>query len=275
MSTHPLDPLTPEELARAVEIVAQGSASWRAGCASSGSICEEPAKPHLLDGGSRPHRRGVRRHARQRPPGAAYEAIVDLRRPAASSAGRRWTGVQPAISADEFVEAAEAVRADPATARRWPAGADHRRRPRPVHIEPWSVGIVRDLRPAARRARLSWLRRRDDDVNPYARPTVRLVAVVDLNEMTRRPRRRPRRRADPARERRLPRRRGRPVSRRPEAAGDRAAGRAQLRAGRPRAAMAEVADADRLREPRGPGAPPDRVRGRRRAPLRLPPRVDR
>ena len=145
MSTHPLDPLTPEELARAVEIVRK-ERELGSRVRFIRVDLEEPAKPDL-DGGSPPNRRALvvilDNDAR-----LGYEGIVDLE----AGSVERWTpldGIQPAISADEFVEAAEAVRADPdyreALARRGITGdaLDS------VHIEPWSVGIVRDLRPAA------------------------------------------------------------------------------------------------------------------------------
>ena len=265
MSTHPLDPLTPEELARAVEVVRR-ERELGSRVRFIRVDLEEPAKPEL--------RRRVTAAPRGRSssfstttPGADYEGIVDLE----AGGVERWTpldGVQPAISADEFVEAAEAVRADPdyreALARRGITGdaLDS------VHIEPWSVGDRSRPRDRRLARALSWLRSSDDDVNPYARPIGRPGRGRRPERDGGRPRRRPRRRADPARERRLPRRCRRAVSRRPEAAGDRAAGRAQLRARRPRAALAEVANADRVREPRGPGAPRDRVRGRRRAAVR-------
>ena len=170
MSTHPLDPLTPEELARAVEIVRK-ERELGSRVRFIRVDLEEPAKPDL-DGGSPPNRRALvvilDNDAR-----LGYEGIVDLE----AGSVERWTpldGIQPAISADEFVEAAEAVRADPdyreALARRGITGdaLDS------VHIEPWSVGSFETSDRRLARA-LSWLRSSDDDVNPYARPIGRLV----------------------------------------------------------------------------------------------------
>ena len=270
MSTHPLDPLTPEELARAVEIVRK-ERELGSRVRFIRVDLEEPAKPELAAG----HRRtaaGARRHSRQR----RQARIRGDRRPG----GRRRRALDAAgrDPAGDLGRRVRRGRRGGAGRPGLPRGAgppgDHRRRPR-LGAHRAVVGrIVRDLRPAARPRPLlaALVRRRRQPV----RPADRAAGCGRRPERDDgRPRRRPRRRADPAGERGLPRRCGRAVSRRPEAAGDRAAGRPQLRAGRPRAAMAEVADAGRLREPRGPRAPPDRVRGRRRAPLRVPPRVDR
>ncbi|MFI5051278.1 MAG: tyramine oxidase, partial [Gaiellales bacterium] len=98
MSAHPLDPLTPEELARAVEVV-------RRDCDLGSRVrfirvdLEEPAKPELASESPPPRRRALvvilDNDAR-----VSYEGIIDLE----SGGVERWTpldGVQPAISADE------------------------------------------------------------------------------------------------------------------------------------------------------------------------------
>jgi primary-amine oxidase len=179
MSAHPLDPLTPEELAQVVDVVRR-ERELGSRVRFIRVDLEEPAKLELA-GDSTPHRRAIV-VILDNDAGEAYEGIVDLE----DGSIERWTtleGVQPAISADEFVEAAEAVRADPdyreALARRGISGdaIDS------VHIEPWSVGSFETSERRLARA-LSWVRSSDDDVNPYARPIGRLVAVVDLNEMT-------------------------------------------------------------------------------------------
>ena len=60
---------------------------------------------------------------------------------------------------------------------------------------------------------------------------------------------------------------------RPEAAGDHPAGRGVLHPGRLRAALAALADADRVQLPRGPGAALRRLRGPGQGPIRRTPDV--
>jgi primary-amine oxidase len=174
--THPLDPLTADELAAAVAILRESPDVGEVRFVDV--ALEEPSKAALAawrDGGERPPR--VARASLLDPvAGRALEARIDV--DAGGLAGLRVVpDVQPAIHPEEFVAGAEAVRRDPAyqaaLARRGLA-------PDEVHIEPWSCG---DLEPDDRRVAraISW--RRDGGPNPYAHPIGGLVAVVDLNRM--------------------------------------------------------------------------------------------
>jgi primary-amine oxidase len=181
-TAHPLDPLSAQEFARVVEIVrAERSPGERVRFV--GCDLREPEKAQLAawrDGGPRPAREAlvVLLDAEAE---VASEAVVSI------DEGRivSWVdldGLQPAITADEFVEAADACRRDQryldALAKRGITGdlLDL------VHIEPWSLG--RFEAPGKRLARcITWLRTAPDDVNPYARPVGRLLAIVDLNRM--------------------------------------------------------------------------------------------
>ena len=243
MSAHPLDPLTPEELARAVEVV-------RRDCDLGSRVrfirvdLEEPAKPELASESPPSAAASARRHPRQRRQGELRgdHRPGERRRRALDAAGRC-----PAGDLGRRVRRGRRGGAgrSATTARPWPAagspampstrctssrGRSARSRPRTGDSPARSPGCARptttSTRTPARWAAGCGRRSERDDG---------------------RPRRRPRRRADPAGERGLPRRCGRAVSRRPEAAGDHAAGRPQLRARRPRAALAEVADAGRVR----------------------------
>ena len=182
--------------------------------------------------------------------GKTYEAVVSL------SQGRvlSWEhvpGAQPAIVLDEFVECEEAVRADP----RWQEAM----RQRGITdfdlamVDPWSAGnfgfpedegarLVRALRGCAgtRGQRL--------------RPPGRQPAHRRRPEHDGGGPRRGRRRGAAAAGGRATTRRRRRAAHRPQAARDQPAGRAELRARGPRAALAELAVADRLHAPRGPGA---------------------
>ncbi len=183
MTTHPLDPLTPAELALAVSVARrerQLSEGVRFCCVD----LLEPDKAELTawrDGGRAPEREALL-VLLDTADSAAYECVVALGDQRVS----RWTplgGMQPAVSADEFVEAAEAARTDQrylaALARRGITGDAVAL----VHIEPWTVGDF-EAGPGRLVRCLSWLRAADDDPNPYARPIGRLVALVDLSSMT-------------------------------------------------------------------------------------------
>ncbi|MDX6535074.1 MAG: primary-amine oxidase [Gaiellales bacterium] len=179
---HPLDPLSPDELQRVVEI-ARNERSPRERVRFVNCDLLEPEKADLRtwrDGGPRPAREALLilldADAEQ-----ASEAVISLDEGRITS----WTdldGLQPAITADEFFEAAAACKSDPgyleALAKRGIEGdlVDL------VHVEPWSLG--RFEAPGKRLARcISWLRSAPDDVNPYARPIGRLLAILDLNRM--------------------------------------------------------------------------------------------
>ena len=181
MSAHPLDPLTPEELARAVEVVRR-SAGLGERVRFIRVELEEPDKPELA-------RRLRRRAARafvvilDNDAGLAAEAIVDLE----AGSVERWTPLdgRPAGHLGRRVlrSPPSAVRADPryreALARRGieatPRLGAHR-----------ALGDRHRSRPAGRRlARaLSWLRSCDRRRQPL-RPADRAAwsRVVDLNAM--------------------------------------------------------------------------------------------
>jgi primary-amine oxidase len=181
-TTHPLDPLDEAELERAVALLrADGLASERTRVISVDLVEPEKAALTAWRGGGPVPSRAARAVLLRNDSGDAVECVVDLD-------GDRIVqrevleGMQPAVSIDEYFEAAAACRADAgfreALARRGIADDQVDM----VHVEPWTVGAFEQ--PGRRVARcLSWLRSADDDVNPYGRPIGNLVAVVDLNEM--------------------------------------------------------------------------------------------
>jgi primary-amine oxidase len=179
---HPLDPLTPDEVARA----------WSLVCGQDGlgprvrviSIAlAEPPRGTLREpvAASHPAERAafvvlIDRDARK-----TYEAVVSLTQGRVSS----WThvpDVQPAIVLDEFFECEAAVRADPG----WQAAM--RRRGVTdfslAMVDPWSAGNfgIEDEEGRRLSRTLTWVRRSPTD-NGYARPVANLIAVVDLDEM--------------------------------------------------------------------------------------------
>ena len=180
-SPHALDPITADEIVRAV----------RAALAAPGlsdhvkvvSVeVREPTKDSYLAwkaGGARPAREAfcvLLDNGRRR----GVETVVSLDNDALVSAVDLPEGVQPPIHVAEFSGVVEIVRADP----RYVAALERRGvDPASVHIEPWSSG---GFEPGlARQARaISWVRLDDTGDNPYSRPLYGLVAAVDLNEMT-------------------------------------------------------------------------------------------
>jgi primary-amine oxidase len=179
---HPLDPLGPDEIGRAVAAVRKERRlagdvrfvavslkepskevvrRWR-----PGDVPPREAFLILLDGAS----------------GRGYEAVVDL----GPGALRRFEalpeGVQPPIMIDEFAECEEAVRGAPAFRE-----AMKRRGIEDlslVMIDAWSAGHYGNEPPEDRGKRLvralCWARSEPRD-NGYARPVENIVAVVDLN----------------------------------------------------------------------------------------------
>jgi len=180
-STHPLDPLSPDELERSVV------ALRRAGLAELGSRVIsvdllEPDKAALRawrEGGAVPQREAlavvldIGGEGRECTIALDSDTITDT---------RSLSGMQPAVSMDEYFEAGAACRQDAgyreALARRGIEGDQVEL----VHIEPWTVGSF-EQGPRRMARCLSWLRSSLDDVNPYGRPLGGLVALVDLTEM--------------------------------------------------------------------------------------------
>ena len=181
-ATHPLDPLTAEEITGAWEILrSQKTLGPRTRVVSI--ALQEPPKETVLA-----HRPGdaLERTAAavlmDSSEGKTYEAVVSLTGKDVV-AWRHVPGVQPSIVLDEFFECEAAVRADP----RWQEAL----RKRGVTdfsltmVDPWSAGNFGFADDEGRRLSraLTWVRRSPDD-NGYARPVANLLTVVDLDAMT-------------------------------------------------------------------------------------------
>jgi primary-amine oxidase len=175
---HPLDPLSAEELERAVAGVRGARELGRAVRFVSVDL-REPDKASLAawrEGGQLPPREAALVVLSD---GVTYEAVVALDGDALVS----WEsvpGAHAAITADEYDEAELAVKADPgfreALALR---GVDDLEL---VMVDTWSVGLFEQ--PGRRVGRsLAWLRGDLSGDNGYARPIGGLLAIVDLNAM--------------------------------------------------------------------------------------------
>ena len=178
---HPLEPLSPEEIAAAVAIVrTSGKLGPKARFVTV--VLHEPPKQAVLE-----YREGepVEREAfviiLDNADGATYEVVASITEGTIKS----WTHiphVQPSIMSDEFFECENTLKNDP--------GFQEALRKRGITdfsllmVDPWSAGYYgaeeeRTLRLA--RA-ITWVRADPND-NGYAHPVEGLLALVDLNAM--------------------------------------------------------------------------------------------
>lgn len=181
-ATHPLEPLTADEVAEAARILKAGRGlgpSWRFVFV----MLHEPPKD-AVRGWTPGH--AVPREAfvvlRDRESRGTYEAVVSLADGAVASFVRR-DGFQAPITMEEFMACEPLVQADP----RWQAAV----RRRGVEdfslcmLDPWasSYTCLEDHPDNRRIARpLTWVRSRPGD-NGYARPVEGLIVLVDLDAM--------------------------------------------------------------------------------------------
>jgi primary-amine oxidase len=177
-SAHPLDPLSAEELERAVACV-RGARELGEDVRFVSIELREPDKPELASwraGGAPPPREASLVVLAG---GRTHEAVVALARDELV-AWDHVPGAHAAITGDEYAEAEEAVKRD--------AGFRQALELRGVRdldlvmIDTWSVG--RFEQPDLRVGRaLAWLRSDLTGDNGYARPIGGLIALVDLNSM--------------------------------------------------------------------------------------------
>ena len=173
---HPLDPLNPAELARALEIV-QAHDQYRPGDLFVNVSLDEPTKAELVSGETRRRAKAAlwRQGTRE-----LYEALVDL-----PSGSATWTCV-PGASApmlvtqiDAALELARSSAAfvDGLTERGLDPGSE-------VHLEAWPFGGLLPDRFHGRRVVYTpaWERKSPTD-NPYAHPIHGLYAVIDLDTL--------------------------------------------------------------------------------------------
>ena len=179
--SHPLEPLTPEEIAAAVAIVREQK-SLGPNVRFATVTLKEPAKAAVLS-----FRLGdyVVREAfivlLDNATARTYEAVVSLNKERVTT-WEHIPNVQPPIMLDEFVECEAAVKASPefraAIAKRGITDPDL------VMVDPWSAGnygIAEEEGLRLSRA-LCWVRANPTD-HGYARPIEGVIPVVDLNKM--------------------------------------------------------------------------------------------
>ncbi|MDX2270572.1 MAG: primary-amine oxidase [Cyanobacteriota bacterium] len=178
---HPLDPLSPAEVALAVQILREQRAvgsQFRFATV----VLQEPPKSlvQAFQAGQASERQAFL-ILLDNATGSTYEAVVSLTQQAVTS-WQNIPGVQPNIMADELAECEQAVKAD--------AHFREKLQERGIHdldlvmVDPWAVGnfgLAEEVGIRLARA-LCWLRHSPGS-NGYARPIEGLIPVVDLNRM--------------------------------------------------------------------------------------------
>ena len=180
-AVHPLDPLSPGEIERAVAILRANRKLGERARFESVEL-HEPAKDGAFSrNGHEPSGREAFIILLDNDTGATYEAVVAL----SEGKLKSWThipGVQPRLMMDEFFECENAVKASPefqAALRK--RGIDDATL---VMVDPWPAGNYGVAEEEGLRLSFarSWLRASPTD-NGYARPIEGVIALVDLNEM--------------------------------------------------------------------------------------------
>ncbi|MBV9354809.1 MAG: primary-amine oxidase [Chloroflexi bacterium] len=179
--THPLEPLSAEEIAAAAEIVRiQRQLGPRVRFVTI-TLQEPPKQEVLRFDGSTPLDRQAFVVLLDNTTGTTCEAVVSLTRNTVAD-WQEVPNVQPAIMLDEFLECEQACKASPAwqEAMRRRGITDFEL----CMVDPWSAGnFGLDAETGRRLSRaLTWVRASPDD-NGYARPVENVIAVVDLQAM--------------------------------------------------------------------------------------------
>ena len=180
-TAHPLDPLTPGEIVRAVEILNRDQEIGTRVRYETVVLNEPPKDDVLAYDGTKALPREAFICILDNDSRRTYEAVVSLSEDRVKS-WEHIPGVQPKIMLDEFYECEQAVKADPAfreaLARRGITDIDL------VMVDPWAAGNYGiDGEEGMRLSyALCWVRSSPND-NGYARPIEGVVPVVDLNEM--------------------------------------------------------------------------------------------
>src|SRR5690242_5297771 len=179
--THPLDPLSADEITLAASIVRKTQALADDALFVRVSLHEPPKDIVLGFRDGEPLDRQAFVMVRNRRVRTTFEAVVSLGRGVVVS-WRDVPGVQPAITVEEFFACERLVRSSPA----WLDAVGKRgvADPELAIVDPWSAGYYgADDDPRRRLIRaLTWIRTSADD-NGYARPVEGVVAVVDMDAM--------------------------------------------------------------------------------------------
>lgn len=180
--SHPLEPLTAEEIATAADIVRSQRQLKTTAKFVTIELHEPPKAAVMQWNGQEPVEREAFVVIRERAERTTYEAVVSLTQRIVTS-WRQLSDIQPSITLDEFIEVEEVVRRDP--------GWQEAMRKRGVTdfslaiVDPWSAGYYGpEDDPGAHRLMrtLTWVRTSPED-NGYARPVEGLITLVDIDKM--------------------------------------------------------------------------------------------
>jgi primary-amine oxidase len=176
--SHPLAPLTAEEIRTAVAVLRSTGLAGPSARFADVELCEPPKAVVEAFKPGDPIERCVRARLVTGPALAAVDAIVSVSAEKVVSV-EEVDGVCPTLLIEESINAAEAVRGDP----RWQAAMRRRGITDFAHVEvdPWAAGRFGLPEEEGRRlARaISYVREKPED-NSYARPIEGVVALVDL-----------------------------------------------------------------------------------------------
>ena len=177
---HPLDPLSKEEITRAVTVVRDSGKVAKLALVPMVALHEPPKTTVLAHKAGAPFSRQAFLVLLDRPAGKTFEAVVDLTAGKLLALAER-KGVQPPVFAEEYTRAAALVREDAgwrrAMLRRGATKAELADE-KAVEVHAWAAGHVPG-HPGKRLARaITYLRGTSD--NPYPRAVEGLVALVDL-----------------------------------------------------------------------------------------------
>lgn len=178
-ATHPLDPLTRDEISAAVAAIkASGKAPTTAEFYRL-TLVEPPKAEVLAFKAGQPVSRSAKALVYDRANNKAYDAIVLLDQNRVTS-WREVPGAQPPIGLVDFKEAAGIVRADPG----WQAAMRARGITKfdNVQVDAWSAGYFALPNETGFRAVRAFSYVRGESLNPYARPIDGLVAYVNMND---------------------------------------------------------------------------------------------
>ena len=178
---HPLDPLTADEIRRAVEIIRLDGRATPAMRFVSVGLQEPPKIDIALDRAGQPLRREAFVVALEPRQHATCELVVSLTAGSVLS-WRQVPGARTPVTLGEYAECERLVRGD----QGFRDGLRRRgiTKPEQVVVEPWGIGTFSREEDAGRR--LVWtlcFYQASPGDNPYAKPIHGLHAVVDLDDM--------------------------------------------------------------------------------------------
>jgi primary-amine oxidase len=177
---HPLDPLSKEELAAAVNVLKEEGKLSPGALFPILTLHEPPKEDVLRFQPGRPLHREAFAVVLDRGANKTHEAVIDLKE-RKTSVWRQVPGVQPAVLIEEFRTAGEVVRKDSAWRTAMSKRGFHEKDLDKIYFDVWAVGDpAPTVGKGARLLRVISFYRGDSD-NPYARPIEGVVATVNMN----------------------------------------------------------------------------------------------